>query len=504
MAAVPPVRSQSPTPSSAEAADSGLVTRLGIALVAACAFAVPVGLLAVLVGQKASPVVEMDTSIEEALHRFALVNPWFVEAMKLVSAVGQPTTFRVAGTVAALVVLASNRPRLALWAMVTIWGGALLGVVLKLVVARARPVFPDPVDTAGGFSFPSGHALGAFVGCGVVLILILPHLAGAARVVAWAVAVLVVATVAFSRVALGVHYTSDVLGGCLVGFAWMTVTMLAFEGWRTRMGLRRTHPAVEGLEPEAVEPDGEGGAVPSRWAAAAEVGHHLRTLWLPWVVVAAGVLGLGMLVAHVLDSGPVGRFDDALARRLQDARTPSGNLVSAVASGIGETPTIIAVAVIAYVSARIVFRRWHEPTVVLLAVVGEVVAFVVITAAVNRDRPPVTHLDEAPPTSSFPSGHTAATICCYGAIAALVAWRYRRTWVTVLAIVLAVALPVVVASARLYRGMHHLTDVLGGAVLGGAWLAVVVVLVLVRPCRPEPTKPPEAVEKVLDKLPTTH
>jgi undecaprenyl-diphosphatase len=90
----------------------------------------------------------------------------------------------------------------------------------------------------------------------------------------------------------------------------------------------------------------------------------------------------------------------------------------------------------------------------------------------------VQHLDDAPPTSSFPSGHTAAAVTLYGALAIIALRVSTRAWLRTLAVVVAVALPVCVALARLYRGMHYPTDILGGAVLGLAWLIVTWTVIL--------------------------
>ena len=91
-------------------------------------------------------------------------------------------------------------------------------------------------------------------------------------------------------------------------------------------------------------------------------------------------------------------------------------------------------------------------------------------------------LDDSPPTASFPSGHTGAATALFLASALLVAWYVRNRAVRILAVTLLVAVPLLVAYGRLYRGMHHPTDILGsylngvacitiaaGAVLGRGW-----------------------------------
>jgi len=90
---------------------------------------------------------------------------------------------------------------------------------------------------------------------------------------------------------------------------------------------------------------------------------------------------------------------------------------------------------------------------------------------VGRDRPDVDRLEEAPPTSSFPSGHTGASTAFYLSLLFL-AQRIRTTWLRVLVTVVCAVVPLLVAVARLYLGMHHVSDVAVGALNGGAcaWL----------------------------------
>ena len=98
---------------------------------------------------------------------------------------------------------------------------------------------------------------------------------------------------------------------------------------------------------------------------------------------------------------------------------------------------------------------------------------------IDRRRPAVPHLDSAPPTSSFPSGHVAAAVALYGALAVVVCLSSRRGWLRAAAIVLAIGIAIAVGLSRLYRGMHFPTDVLGGALLSVLWLTATA-LVLMR------------------------
>jgi undecaprenyl-diphosphatase len=83
----------------------------------------------------------------------------------------------------------------------------------------------------------------------------------------------------------------------------------------------------------------------------------------------------------------------------------------------------------------------------------------------------VPQLDGTLPTSSFPSGHIAATICLYTAIALIVMPRTNRWW-RWLTVVAAVVMPLAVASSRLYRGMHYPTDVMGAILLSALWITL--------------------------------
>jgi membrane-associated phospholipid phosphatase len=105
-----------------------------------------------------------------------------------------------------------------------------------------------------------------------------------------------------------------------------------------------------------------------------------------------------------------------------------------------------------------------------LAVVGETALFLIASLFINRHRPDIPHLDDAPPTSSFPSGHTAASIALtFGLVIALYGLYHARR-VLVIGVLLATLYAGFVLVSRLYRGMHWPTDVGASILFASAWL----------------------------------
>ena len=174
------------------------------------------------------------------------------------------------------------------------------------------------------------------------------------------------------------------------------------------------------------------------------------------VLATAGWLVTGSL-AHVWPLS----VEDGVNRFLARHRTPAMNHVSGFFSTVANTPSAIALSAVAFIAIRVLTQRWAEAVFVAVALVAEVSVFLVTTLVVDRPRPAVPHLDVAPPTSSFPSGHTAAATVLYVAVA-IVARRHSAPW----PVWLLVAVPCAVGVSRMYRGMHHPSDVLAGMVLG--------------------------------------
>ncbi|MCX4445172.1 phosphatase PAP2 family protein [Streptomyces sp. NPDC087866] len=232
------------------AADRAFGARLlGAAAVAALS-AVPFALVLVLVEGHWRPLRAVDSGAAGHLHRTALGHPAWTSTLRFLSDwVWDPLTLRCVVAVLTGWLLYRRAWRLAAWSAVTAVAGGLTGLLVKLVVERARPSLEDPVARAPGFSFPSGHAMTATTTFAVLLLVLLPLVPRRARVLCWAVAALSVLGVGFTRVALGVHWFSDVVGGWLLGLAVVASTAWAFEAWRADSGRGRSE-VTEGLEPE--------------------------------------------------------------------------------------------------------------------------------------------------------------------------------------------------------------------------------------------------------------
>ncbi|MCU1676819.1 MAG: phosphoesterase PA-phosphatase related [Frankiales bacterium] len=211
--------------------------------------AVPFTILGATVHTQGTTANRLDLSVARHLHTFVAAHPRLGNFLVEISTVFHPNVFR-AVLVLTAVALARRAGRLALWIVVTVASEALLDVLLKKAFDRARPTFADPLVHASGGSFPSGHAFGSFVGCTVAVLIVLPLLGRKARAAAIAVATAIVLLVGFSRIGLGAHYITDVLGGWLAGAALVAVSAAAFQSWREDVGLRRAHVTTEGLEPE--------------------------------------------------------------------------------------------------------------------------------------------------------------------------------------------------------------------------------------------------------------
>ena len=183
----------------------------------------------------------------------------------------------------------------------------------------------------------------------------------------------------------------------------------------------------------------------------------------PTVVVFAVIVGIGLLIGGPLE-GMVNE-ESRINRALAAERDTTWNSVTMLMSHIGNTEYVIGLCLIVVAVVWWRTKEWWYAVVPLVAISLQASAFVAATALVGRSRPPVSKLDPAPPTSSFPSGHVGAATALYLTFA-LMAERIEHVWLRRVVQVVCVLVPFAVAYARLYRGMHHVTDVTVGFLNG--------------------------------------
>jgi undecaprenyl-diphosphatase len=195
------------------------------------------------------------------------------------------------------------------------------------------------------------------------------------------------------------------------------------------------------------------------------------------VIMCVVLTGLGLSLTEGLLSGPLGRWDESVNDWFLLHRSSSVSAVAHIGSTIAGTGWIVAVAAVCVAILLLVGWR-REAGFIVVALTVEVSVFLMTTLLVARERPTVQQLGASPPTSSFPSGHTAAAIALYVGLALVLTphvgrWRVMRALVWFLAI----AIPSFVAVSRVYAGMHHVTDVAGSVVLGAGALVVAAIAV---------------------------
>ena len=437
-------------------------------------------LLLVLVRLNWAPLESADHRAAAWLNSLVAGHPAVVSVIKAVTWLGSNGVLWTVTGLAVAVLAIRRRWRLAVYLLVTGAGALTLDPVLKSLVGRLRPVVAHPVAYGTGDSFPSGHALGSIVCYGALLLVFLPATRGTWRRVFTAVIVTLIVAIGVSRLLLGVHYLSDVLGAWALGITWLGLTAFAFELSRQAAGAPVTNPVTEGLEPEArtdLQPaEPETTMHDDRHDRARKYGLIAAGIVVIWVLIVGALTGIGKLIMITHNGNGDLLGDRTIPRWLVARRTPSLNHLSLIASNLGATQDILIVSVVTCVVFLAVTRRWRPVIFIAVVMFGELGAFLIVEEVVKRPRPAVSHLDTGLPTSAFPSGHMAATTCLYVAIAILVI-GHARGWWRYLFLIPAIVMPVMIATARMYRGEHHPTDILASVLFAALWLTAATIFI---------------------------
>jgi undecaprenyl-diphosphatase len=172
-------------------------------------------------------VVNIDLALANALHEEA--TPTSISFYRVISAIGLPGLWVVAAVVAFLFIHRRQWLHLGVW-LAALLGGILLNSLLKELFARERPVFLNPFVIEQNFSFPSGHAMMAIIGFGMLAYFAVKYFKSSyAKIFAAFGLILLIVLIGISRMTLGAHYLSDVVAGFAAGTVWLMVCIGAMN-----------------------------------------------------------------------------------------------------------------------------------------------------------------------------------------------------------------------------------------------------------------------------------
>lgn len=200
-------------------------------------------LLGWIFGETTEAVIRRDdiAALDDPVTRWLVARrtPWLTQAMQSITELGSAWVIVPLLVVVTGIVVTRSDARLFAWVpVVSAAGAALLVLAVKLAIARPRPTIGEIVAAADGFSFPSGHSAQAVATYGALAWVATRLAQGVPRWRFWGPAAVLAALIGFSRLYLGVHWLSDVVGGFTLGAAWLVLTVGALTAGRLRARIR--------------------------------------------------------------------------------------------------------------------------------------------------------------------------------------------------------------------------------------------------------------------------
>jgi undecaprenyl-diphosphatase len=174
-----------------------------------------------------------DAAVRGAIHGWA--TPLLTEAMRGVTQLGSMTILLPLGVILVWRLYVAGRPRAAVLLAITALGSEAFDQALKFGFRRPRPEVFFGLAQPATYSFPSGHSVTSCCFYGVLAaILTAGPVSRRRKILIWTAAAVVTLAIGFSRVYLGVHYPTDVLGGYAVAVVWVAMVRGAYEIWLAR------------------------------------------------------------------------------------------------------------------------------------------------------------------------------------------------------------------------------------------------------------------------------
>ena len=230
----PPTETSSDAPPKAAETERLVGVTMGLGLVAAFLAMAAVSWIAD--GMLEGKTAQFDRTVSRAVHSIA--SPRVTDVMRLASRFGGPSWLVLVAVLLLASFVARRWYRGAVLLVVALGGAGLIDTLLKISFRRQRPspLFDQPLP--GSYSFPSGHALFAFVFFGSAAVLLADRISSRPlRVVVFGVAASLIGLIGTSRIYLNVHHPSDVAAGYLVALSW--IVAVAFGDHLASQGIFR-------------------------------------------------------------------------------------------------------------------------------------------------------------------------------------------------------------------------------------------------------------------------
>ena len=200
----------------------------------------------------------------------------------------------------------------------------------------------------------------------------------------------------------------------------------------------------------------------------------LGSLLFVGLLLALGSLFFfGWLATEMLD-GDTRRFDETVRNFVHGFASPALTSVMQAASFLGSTLFLVIFGVIIVVA---LYLRKHRRGAILFTAttVGSSVLLTALKFAFKRVRPEPFFETILPASYSFPSGHSLASFCFYGALATILTTRIKSFRLKIIVWMAATAMILLVGISRIYLGVHYPSDVVAGYAVGLIWVMTIAV-----------------------------
>jgi undecaprenyl-diphosphatase len=194
-------------------------------------------------------------------------------------------------------------------------------------------------------------------------------------------------------------------------------------------------------------------------------------LFFGMTLAIAALFFFGWLADEMLE-GDTKHFDDTIRAFVHEFAAPALTKTMQLASFLGSTLFLIVFGLLVLVG---LFWRKHRRGAILFAIttIGASALLVTLKLAFRRARPEPFFDTILPASYSFPSGHSLASFCFYGALAAILTARVKNVWLKTIIWTAAAILIALIGISRIYLGVHYPSDVVAGFVVGLIWVITI-------------------------------